>query len=757
MYGVAAPKTLIWSSAGRPGLNESSEFPFAAFLSVYDWDTLVLLPNSGFSLPVRLVLCTGILPCAFSVKGMGQESISRVGDGSIVCLDSNGCEFLSLDSVNFLCSGNMSQHSLLEFGGFTQLNTTNSSFEGCSSASDGAVIQFYGGSVGNLNNCSFGRCASAGQGGVVSVVSASISISASSFSDSNASGGGGCVRVSGSGAIAQISTSKFVRCSAQDDGGGIRVYGGASAFIHQCKLQFSSSTGSGGAISAVGSNILLSGSVVSDCFALNEGGGVYAGGLYCYGEHYYAKNSIQVLGSTFFRCRAETSGGGAMFSTDLIIGQVHNSSFELCTSSLGGAIATNEAFMNLSSSAFRNCTAGAGGGALYGSNAAISTHESDYEECSSEKGGGAVFVVNTTFIDFASLYKDNVAVGGGGAVLWHGSVAPNTTIGCARESPDSRADGLCCVGNQAGYGQCVASTYKYLAVDGIPRPEAAVYPGLPFTVTIWKKDFYNQTVLSDSTSVLQAMMSKYASAGSALSVTGVAIGSFQKGMALLSITLRPIVSSIDMARKVVVFSSSTYIYFAGLDADDRTSQSRMQSAMFLINFANGSGICPGGYVLQLDQTGAASCTYCQPGTYSLDPLTGKLPGALPACLNCPLGSVCNGGSSVHLSLGRWESVDSRYVLVDCPNGTALVGSGIAEVQQCIPCGDNQYILNPKTTPCVNCPVGGICKGGIFDAAVSGSVWQKNGSFMRVIECPPGYILVRSKRLSLVVLCCIIDC
>jgi hypothetical protein len=187
--------------------------------------------DSDFVLPVRLDLCTGILPCALLIKGIGPGAMHRLGNGSIACLASTGCEFLTLDSVHFQCSSVCSQGSLLEFGGGSRLIVTNSSFEDCSSSSDGATIQLYGTSQGVVTKSTFARAASSGQGGVLSVVSGSISISDSSFSNSSASGGGGCMRISGPGAIAQISNTNFSLCSAHDDGGGIRIYGSAEAYI----------------------------------------------------------------------------------------------------------------------------------------------------------------------------------------------------------------------------------------------------------------------------------------------------------------------------------------------------------------------------------------------------------------------------------------------------------------------------------------------------------------------------------------------
>ena len=44
--------------------------------------------------------------------------------------------------------------------------------------------------------------------------------------------------------------------------------------------------------------------------------------------------------------------------------------------------------------------------------------------------------------------------------------------------------------------------------------------------------------------------------------------------------------------------------------------------------------------------------------------------------------------------------------------------------------------------CVDCPLGGKCNGSTLTGGIMGSIWETDGGFMRVSECPAGYILVR---------------
>ena len=44
--------------------------------------------------------------------------------------------------------------------------------------------------------------------------------------------------------------------------------------------------------------------------------------------------------------------------------------------------------------------------------------------------------------------------------------------------------------------------------------------------------------------------------------------------------------------------------------------------------------------------------------------------------------------------------------------------------------------------CVDCPLGGKCNGSDMTGNMEGSVWKSERNFMRICECPAGYILVR---------------
>ena len=120
------------------------------FVNFYDWDRLILNAGADNMLIVRLVLCTGPLPCKISLLGSEGASLQRVGNGSFACLGSLGCSALNISNLRLLCAGNNENQSSLsapfEVEGAV-LNLANSSLLGCSSQADGGSVRAYGGSI----------------------------------------------------------------------------------------------------------------------------------------------------------------------------------------------------------------------------------------------------------------------------------------------------------------------------------------------------------------------------------------------------------------------------------------------------------------------------------------------------------------------------------------------------------------------------------------------------------------------------------
>ena len=123
----------------------------AAFLiDVYDWDQLLLQSSSENQLLSRLLLCTGPLPCALSMHGVGpQRGILEVsGSGSLACLGTYGCSSIVLRSIQLNCERAVlpSKYSTIEAAG-ALLMLSNITMNGCWSGSDGASVKVYAGAI----------------------------------------------------------------------------------------------------------------------------------------------------------------------------------------------------------------------------------------------------------------------------------------------------------------------------------------------------------------------------------------------------------------------------------------------------------------------------------------------------------------------------------------------------------------------------------------------------------------------------------
>ena len=254
-------------------------------------------------------------------------------------------------------------------------------------------------------------------------------------------------------------------------------------------------------------------------------------------------------------------------------------------------------------------------------------------------GGGALFLNQSTFSTLNSSIRNNIAPnGGGGAYLQQGI---STTPVCGQ-------------GNTASYGSCVATPYTHLLVHGIPVTDSPAYPGIMFSVTVYKKDAYNQTIVSDSSSVIQiyTSLNKTAQADPYVGVLGSTIAVFDKGIATFQIQIKPSFSQVLCDSGVTVFQTDPYIYFKGLDSQDLTTT--MRTPIFPVIFSEGPNICPQGFFLNLDSPqshkGAATCSDCLAGQCSV---FAAICGCAPAyflqspssCQICPPNFYCPGGTS----------------------------------------------------------------------------------------------------------------
>ena len=363
-------------------------------------------------------------------------------------------------------------------------------------------------------------------------------------------------------------------------------------------------------------------------------------------------------------------------------------------------------------------------------------------------GGGALYANQALIWLKAVSFTGNTALAGGGGVLfWEGGVQPiSQEYGLVSPSTPSP---VCGIGNSAIYGECVASSFHKLKIYGLPT---AIYPGLTFPIYALKLDVYNQTISSDSSSVLQTFttLDTEFNADHAVTLSGSFIASFTEGLMSLNIVVKPSFKAVDTLLSVTTLYTPPQLYLRGLDSQTGKA---MLSPIIPLSLSSNQFVCPTGYILVMDDARGNStirqgaCSLCSKGTYSVSPLAGSTPGT-PSCRTCLSSAVCLGGSSVNFTLGTWIISYGMYRLIGCPPGHQLVnminGAFSHDAQNCLACPVTSYIFDPNndTYSCQPCPVGASCDGNSLVGKVNGSLWTADsatGIYM-LQSCPAGYQL-----------------
>jgi serine/threonine protein kinase len=687
--------------------------------------------------------------------------------------------------------------------GQTSLNISNTSFLGCISTSDGSVVTGSGGVSVSITDSAFSDLIAYGSGGALSLSSSELHISRSDFRNCSAAanGYGGAVYVSesrsdiadtvfrnctssqGGGALVvsagacALQKITITGCASQGDGGGIMVYEGAKVNMSGSKLAGLVSGGYGGAVTVVGGRLRISMSSFSSCSALSGGGAIFASQSQCYGAAALEATELVLEASQVVQCTSDGSGGALLITSGRVSALISSTLFRACMSKLaGGALAVahgatvslhGSSFVNntsldfgggvsvisasnvlLQTSAFERCTAKISGGSISAQFSAVWTRDVKFYDCVAQQaGGGAVYS------KFASLHMQNSTFernsaphGGGGALFWEGIDAPVIE---PANTP--------CADNHAAFGSCLASACRYLSVTGMPSSLEPAYPGLEFSVSVTKKDAYHQTIITDSGTVLLTQAALGGNKGVIdpfLYISGKQIVKLFKGSAEFSLILKPTYFNVQWSpgnnSGTAVLASRPFVFFFGSDVETSLT---VESDAVPVVLDSTDHVCPVGYVLTLDSSASSNlsagiCIVCVPGKYSVAPLAGISPGK-PSCFNCPAGGSCAGGNKVTFELGLWEVAGGLYKLISCPAGFQLInligGRFSHDIQQCLECGQNQYILSPNSSAysCQDCPPGARCDGSSLYGLVQGSTWIADATRGQYIlsSCPPGYELL----------------
>ena len=314
---------------------------------------------------------------------------------------------------------------------------------------------------------------------------------------------------------------------------------------------------------------------------------------------------------------------------------------------------------------------------------------------------------------------------------------------------------LCGQENTAVYGPCIATSCQDVQLQLLISETSPAYPGLPFSLIVLKMDAYNQTISSDSMTLLQVQVahSRTRQQDVTIQVLGSSTFKLQGGSADISISVVPRFASVIPSLGVALLFQNVYIWVSGIDSE---TLNPIFSVPTLVTLSSGFRVCPSGYVLDLalskQDIVTGSCLYCQIGTYSLNPLFSEgYNYSKPACLACPAGGICNGGDHVEFQVGKWVPNGGMYVLESCPPGYQLVNQQAnlfsQSAQTCFPCSPTEYIVNPNSphSLCEPCPSGALCNGSSLTGITPGSLWVPNyhlGIYL-LESCPTGYEILNT--------------
>ena len=560
--------------------------------------------------------------------------------------------------------------------------------------------------------------------------------------------------------------TQFIGCSSWTDGGVARCFGeGARISIASSGFHGTHSRGVGGSVSAVGCTVSVYQSNFSNCSSTMGGGAISATEYVCYGSFRTLRSTVSIESSLFDGCQSQGSGGAIHLTSVYSSMDVVGSQFKNCISETsGGAIfVSDKAVANVSASAFYGNEAADMGGCIFVSKFAR-VHASSSTLADNEalgSGGGALGALDAfLYMDSLSCSGNKAVSGGGGILFWGGTSAP--WYENQRMSDTVPNGSFCGARNVASYGNCIATPYSMLLLHNLP---SKVHPGLPFAVTVSKQDAYNQTITSDSSTVLQILSKQVGDPSgdeNASVLSGMYLAALKNGVGSFYVSVTPSYANIDASKNFAPPLRQPLIFVKGFDEQTDLA---ISSPSISLEIPVDASVCPPGYTLSLtpwtssntlatatnstntQKIRQGTCLLCPRGTYSLSPLF-AVTSQDPSCLQCPAGGICNGGLEVQFPVGHWNIRGGIYVLTSCPSGHQLVDSrsGVfaQDAQICAACADDGYILDSGDSAysCQACPVGAACNGSTLKGLVDGSVWIANAGTgkYQLASCPKGYEL-----------------
>ena len=544
----------------------------------------------------------------------------------------------------------------------------------------------------------------AANGGIASVTGGSLTMSFVYFYNAVATTNGGAIyaasnavvkfvackffnlhaRVSGGAIYAEFSTINLVNTtfhnnsatcildSCSSEGGAIKVVSSTInldtvIFTNNSVTSLNSYSSNGGAIYAL-SSLIYSKKCDFSMNAADQGGAIYLQGLTA---EYPANNAVVLYGDSIYYSNFSTyynnsaKYGGAIY----LINSKENYF-------IGDSISSN--------------TASNDGAGFYFSSTRVSIVSSTISYNTATLGSGAGIYSSLTQLTVSSSYftANHALLGGGACIFWfRNSFSQSSYIPIVLDVIFSN--------NIALYGNEVASNAHRIKISdttltyGFQNSSTAIYP--PFIVSLI--DYYNQTVLTDSSSVAFATPSSF--------WAGENTKSFTQGV----VTFSNILFNSAPNTTISLYIRSQTVFDVGYFASDTLNiTSNPCYPGFSYVSSSDSFRCVGCSAgTYSDKLMSTTCTACPVGTYSLAHAT--------FCLNCSAGTYgpqTGLTSCISCISGTAQAFTGQQVCYSCPTN-----SRSKDLRTQCQCNTNFYTNVPASSQpniqasfsCYSCPTG----------------------------------------------------
>lgn len=392
------------------------------------------------------------------------------------------------------------------------------------------------------------------------------------------------------------------------------------------------------------------------------------------------KTVLSILETTFIKIsNCKFSGTSGHYAETIYFDQISelsitNNSFSNNFANNGGSLSiTNVKLLLIENNQFITNSASYNGGCIYLSSSNGLVQNNLFLNNSVESiGGSSIFIASSENIEILNnKFITNQVILGGGAIYW---------IKNSMNEPKGLKTNIF-MNNSASYGENIATEVTQIVSQVLSYNITTYGVSIP-PILITLLDYYNQTVASDSDTVVEVNIIESSCSGYSTKIEGSSVLVFHNGIANFSeihpycapgdsLTLEFHTSGLSK-----VFSTNVVLYFRECEVGE---------------YSNGQ-----------------ECIICEHGTYSFNT---NIPTDSSICKSCPSNTLSCYGSTLVLKEGFWRISSNSIDIFSCPYGSkACKGGETINIESCNIgyegplCGVCQsgYGLHTATKTCVEC-------------------------------------------------------